>query len=38
MIRKPAFDAGRYDRVWEQEVAPLAGAYELSWDGARATA
>ena len=36
MVRKPAFDEGRYDRLWEQEVAPLAGAYELSWDGARA--
>ena len=36
MVRKPAFDAGRYDRLWEQEVAPLAGAYELSWEGARA--
>jgi len=36
MVRKPAFDAARYDRLWEQEVAPLAGAYELSWDGARA--
>ena len=36
MIRKPAFDQARYDRVWEQEVAPLGGAYELSWEGARA--
>ena len=38
MVRKPAFDQGRYDRLWEQEVAPLAGAYELSWEGARAVA
>ncbi len=38
MVRKPAFDAGRYDRLWEQEVSPLAGAYELSWEGARAAA
>jgi acyl-CoA dehydrogenase len=36
MVRKPAFDRGRYDRLWEQEVAPLAGAYELSWEGAGA--
>jgi acyl-CoA dehydrogenase len=37
MVRKPAFDEARYDRLWEQEVAPLAGAYELAWEGARAT-
>lgn len=33
MIRKPAFDQARYDRVWN-EVLGLSGAYELSWEGA----
>ena len=33
MIRKPAFDQGRYDRVWD-EVLGLNGAYDLAWDGA----
>ena len=33
MIRKPAFDSARYDRIWD-EIMALNGAYELSWDGA----
>jgi len=30
MVRKPDFDAARYERVWTQHVAPLDGAYEMS--------
>ena len=30
MMRKPAHDAERYDRVWEQHVKPLDGAYEMN--------
>jgi acyl-CoA dehydrogenase len=29
IIRKPAVDAARYDRVWREHVAPLSGAYEM---------
>jgi acyl-CoA dehydrogenase len=29
MIRKAAHDPKRYQRVWEREVAPLSGAYEM---------
>jgi hypothetical protein len=29
MIRKAVHDQTRYDRVWETEVAPLSGAYEM---------
>ena len=29
MIRKAAHDPARYQRVWEREVAPLSGAYEM---------
>ena len=37
MIRKPAVDQARYDRIWD-EVLGLNGAYELSWEGAAVTA
>ncbi len=37
MVRKPAFDQDRYDRIWGT-VLGLSGAYELSWDGAGVTA
>jgi acyl-CoA dehydrogenase len=37
MVRKPAADQARYDRVWT-DVLGLEGAYELSWDGAAVTA
>jgi acyl-CoA dehydrogenase len=30
MLRKPAVDAGRFNRVWEQ-VHTLMDAYELNW-------
>ena len=30
IMRKPIFDAERYDRVWERHVAPLSGAYEMN--------
>jgi acyl-CoA dehydrogenase len=29
MLRKPSPDAERYERVWEKEVKPLDGAYEM---------
>ena len=29
MIRRPAHDPGRYDRVWREHVLPLNGAYEM---------
>ncbi len=29
MLRKPVHDAARYGRVWERDVAPLSGAYEM---------
>ncbi len=29
MLRKPVADPERYDRVWEQQVRPLDGAYEM---------
>jgi len=29
MIRKAVHDQARYDRVWEEQVAPLSGAYEM---------
>ncbi len=29
MIRKPAVDAERYERVWSDHVLPLTGAYEM---------
>ncbi len=29
MIRKAVHDEARYDRVWEELVAPLSGAYEM---------
>jgi acyl-CoA dehydrogenase len=30
MLRKPAEDAERYGRVWERQVVPLDGAYEMN--------
>jgi acyl-CoA dehydrogenase len=30
MIRKPAVDEARYDRVWRDQVLALAGAYEMN--------
>jgi acyl-CoA dehydrogenase len=30
MIRKPAVDAARYDRVWNEHVFALRGAYEMN--------
>jgi acyl-CoA dehydrogenase len=30
MIRKPAVDDGRYQRVWREQVHTLAGAYEMN--------
>jgi acyl-CoA dehydrogenase len=30
MIRKPAVDAARYDRVWREHVFALRGAYEMN--------
>jgi acyl-CoA dehydrogenase len=30
MVRKPVFDAERYERVWNEHVLPLNGAYEMS--------
>jgi hypothetical protein len=30
MIRRPAIDRTRFDRVWEQEVYPLRGTYEMN--------
>ena len=30
MIRKPAHDAERYERVWKKHVEPLDGAYRMS--------
>ena len=29
MIRRPAHDPARYDRVWKEHVLPLNGAYEM---------
>jgi acyl-CoA dehydrogenase len=29
MIRRPAFDASRYDQIWKEYVLPLNGAYEM---------
>ena len=29
MIRKAVHDPARYERVWEEQVAPLSGAYEM---------
>jgi acyl-CoA dehydrogenase len=29
MLRKPVADPERYERVWEQQVRPLDGAYEM---------
>ncbi len=30
MIMKPAFDAARYNRVWNEQVLPLKDAYEMN--------
>ncbi len=30
MLRKPVSDPARYDAVWEQQVKPLDGAYEMN--------
>jgi acyl-CoA dehydrogenase len=30
MIRKAVHDQARYDRVWNEQVAPLSGAYEMA--------
>jgi len=30
MIRKPAVDAARYQRVWKEHVYALKGAYEMT--------
>jgi acyl-CoA dehydrogenase len=29
MVRRPAFDASRYDQIWKEYVLPLNGAYEM---------
>ncbi len=29
MVRRPAQDAARYERVWKEHVAPINGAYEM---------
>ena len=30
MMQKAVHDQARYDRVWEEQVAPLSGAYEMT--------
>ena len=29
MIRRPVFDAARYDKVWKEHVQPINGAYQM---------
>ncbi len=29
MLRRPVEDRARYDRVWQKEITPLDGAYEM---------
>jgi acyl-CoA dehydrogenase len=29
MLKRPVEDAARYDRVWQEQVSPLDGAYEM---------
>ena len=33
LVRRPASDPERYERVWSDHVLPLAGAYEMSAAG-----
>ncbi len=30
MLRKPAVDAARFERVWKEQVLPLKDAYEMA--------
>jgi hypothetical protein len=30
LVKRPIFDAGRFDRIWKGEVFPLRDAYRMN--------